>query len=310
MVEILQVGLVASRAGYNIMTWQDPILSFWIAIIGTLLVFMFHLMPYRIAFAVVGIYLFGPQNWLYRLYQESKAGYQPPSFDKIVKSKPMHKNEPYSEIQLFSSMAPGNQHIKFKNVDPLQVKQVIVPNSVLKYNRFYDWPPEPEYARVYKSPPPRNLNTKSKSSRSFDIASHESTSDSEGEDNEEGLEESKKSYWYDAALARTKKKKKKGLQKVTHNVKKGAGVVVGTTVEAGGALTGAVVGVTGAVVGTTLGATIGVAKATGKVTKKAVDGAINASTHIGEGLRRSGNLTKGLSNNDFEYDEHYNDYYE
>ncbi|CAJ1959307.1 unnamed protein product [Cylindrotheca closterium] len=329
MIEILQVGLFASRAGYNVMTWQDPILSFWIAIIGPVLVLMFHLMPYRILFGVIGIVLFGPQNWLYRLFQESKPGYQPPIFDKIVKSKSLHKNEPYSEIQLFSSMAPGNQHIKFKNVDPQQVKQVIVPNSALKYSRFYDWPPEPEFARVLKAPPPRNINVKTKSARSFDIASHDSgmyTTDSEAEDEDEGGdgddEEEKASYWYDATLARTKKKKKKkGLKKVTHNVKKGAGVVVGTTVEAGGALTGAVVGVTGAVVGTTLGATLGVAKATGKATKYAVkgtanlaagavDGAINAGNHIGQGLRRSSTLNKGLERKDFEYDEPYNDYYD
>mmetsp|Transcript_21832 Transcript_21832/g.53992 ORF Transcript_21832/g.53992 Transcript_21832/m.53992 type:complete len:1245 (-) Transcript_21832:1200-4934(-) len=323
MIEMVQVGLFASRAGYNVMTWQDPILSFWIAIIGPVLVLMFHLMPYRILFGALGIFLFGPQNWLYRLFQESKPGYKPPSFDKIVKSKSINKNEPYSEIQLFSSMAPGNQHIKFKNVDPQQVKQVVVPNGVLKYSRFYDWPPEPEYARVYKSPPPRNMNVKTRSAQSFEIASHDSghyTTDSEAEE-EEAQGEDKQSYWYDATLARTKKKKKKkGLQKVTHNVKKGAGVVVGTTVEAGGALTGAVVGVTGAVVGTTLGATIGVAKATGKVTKMAakgtanvgaavVDGAINAGNQIGQGLRKSNTLNRGLDHKDFEYDEEYNDYY-
>ena len=58
--------------------------------------------------------------------------------------------------------------------------------------------------------------------------------------------------------------------------------------------------------------------ATGKVTKKAVDGAINASTHLGEGLRKggeglrkSGKLSRGLDSNDFDEfdDEGYNDFY-
>ena len=54
------------------------------------------------------------------------------------------------------------------------------------------------------------------------------------------------------------------------------------------------------------------------MTKKAVDGAINASTHLGEGLRKggeglrkSGKLSRGLDSNDFDEfdDEGYNDYY-
>ena len=60
------------------------------------------------------------------------------------------------EIQYFSSDAPGNQNIKYVNVEPTQVKKVVVPYGPLKYNRFYDWPPEPQYARVYACPPPRN----------------------------------------------------------------------------------------------------------------------------------------------------------
>ena len=54
------------------------------------------------------------------------------------------------------------------------------------------------------------------------------------------------------------------------------------------------------------------------MTKKAVDGAINASTHLGEGfrksgdgLRKSGMLSRGLDAKDFDEfdDEGYNDYY-
>eukprot|EP00980_Cylindrotheca_fusiformis_P006234 scaffold1334_cov123-Cylindrotheca_fusiformis.AAC.4 len=328
MVEIVQVPLFFSRAVFNLMTWQDVILSFWVAIIGPGLVLVLHFMPYRILFGIAGVYLFGPQNWLYRLFQQTKPGYEPPTFDRIIKRKKAQKQEPYSEIQLFSSMAPGNQHIKFKNVDPQQVKQVIVPSSVLKYNRFYDWPPEPEYARVYQAPPPKNINLKKAAVKELnadpsaaELVSVESGSDGE---NEEGYESSD-SYWYDATLARTKKKKKKkGLKKVGHQIKKGTGVVVGTSVEAGGALTGAVLGVTGAVVGTTVGATIGIAKVTGKVTKKAVkgtanftagamEGAGNAASYMGEGIRRR----RSKPNIDFDKedfsqfdDDGYNDYYD
>merc|ERR1712238_618080 len=72
--------------------------------------------------------------------------------------KKIEKVEDFQEMQFFSSESPGNQQIKFRNIDPTQVKQIVVPSNVLMYNRFYDWPPEPEYARVYASPPPRNLS--------------------------------------------------------------------------------------------------------------------------------------------------------
>jgi hypothetical protein len=262
MVEIVQVPLFFSRAIFNLMTWQDPILSFWLAIIGPVLVLVFHFLPYRLLAGIAGVYLFGPQNWLYRLFQQTKPGFEPLAFDRIVKRKKIQKQEPYSEIQLFSSMAPGNQHIKFKNVDPQQVRQVVIPSSVLKYSRFYDWPPEPEYARVYQAPPPRNLSIRksTKEMNAADADNGEAHSDGGGSEAEEGYESSE-SFWYDATLARTKKKKKKkGLKKVGHQIKKGTGAVVGGSLEAGGAFTGAVVGVTGAVVGTTFGATMGVAK--------------------------------------------------
>lgn len=55
--------------------------------------------------------------------------------------------------------------------------------------------------------------------------------------------------------------------------------------------------------------------ATGKVVKGtanlavgAVDGAIDASTRVGRGLRKSSTLSKGLDSNEFS-DEEYNDYY-
>jgi len=313
IVEILQVPLFVSRAGFNLMTWQDPILSFWVAILGPLLVLFFHLMPYRILFGVAGVYLVGPQNWLYRLFEQTKPGYEPPNFNKIVKKRKPHKQEPYSEIQLFSSMAPGNQHIKFKNVDPQQVKQVVVPKGALKYTRFYDWPPEPEYARVYQAPPPRNLNIKKESIRKNLPGGDEMSDDGY---------ESSDSYWYDATLARTKKKKKKtGLKKVAHQAKKGAGVVVGTTVQGAGA----VVDITGAVVGTTVGATMGVAKATSKVTKKAVrgtakmtvgavQGTVAAVTATPKAIRRRSKPSLDFDQEeDFSQyldDDGYHDYYE
>lgn len=272
IVEIAQAWLFLFRALFNVYTWQDPILSFWFAFLGPILVVILYVAPYRLIFGVLGLYLVGPQNYAIRLYRESRPGYQPPDFDKIIKKKKPAVEESYRDLQFFSSEAPGNQQIHFQNVDPTQVKQVVVPSNVLKYSRFYDWPPEPEYARVYAAPPPRNQYP----SRVGDAASgseYDSESDFEGE-----------AYYYDAAKPRPKKKKKKkGLKKLTHQMKKGTMAVSGATLSAGGAIVSTTMSTTGSVVHLTASTAAGVSnvatkatrkavKGTGKVTKKAVKG--------------------------------------
>lgn len=142
------------------------------------------------------------------------------------------------------------------------MKQVIVPYTPLKYNRFYDWPPEPEYARVYASPPPRNQQ---------DLVHDAVYSDDESE--EEG-------YLVDAKLAKNqKKKKKKGIKKLASQVKKGTGTVVvvgGELVNRGRNTTSMVakgaVGLTKQTVMGTAQLTTNVAKGTVNVTKGAVKG--------------------------------------
>ena len=48
----------------------------------------------------------------------------------------------------------GNEPLDYSALDTTNMKHVAVPYSQLSYNpRFYDWPPEPEYARVLKEDP-------------------------------------------------------------------------------------------------------------------------------------------------------------
>lgn len=269
MVEIIQVALFASRAMYNAMTWQDPILSFWIAFGGPLLVLVLHGAPYRLIFFLSGIVFVGPQNWVVRLFRESRPDYAPPDFDTLVKKKKVARKEGLQTLQFFSSQAPGNQEVKYKDVDPKEIRQVIVPDhKLMATNRFYDWPPEPEYAKVYSSFSKRNPDG--------DDAS-ESNRSNEGA----GV-----GYWFDPALAKKKKKKKKGLKKVAHLAKKGAGGVI----DVGGAL----------VEGSTR-ATVGVVKGATEVTKSAVKGTGQVVTGMTNGLRRR-SISKRLEEDYFEYE--------
>jgi hypothetical protein len=268
IVEMAQAPLLLCRALFNLFTWQDPMLTFWVTFLCPGLALALYLVPYRILFGLLGLYYLGPQNYAIRLYNESRPGYQPPDFDKIVKKKKPAKDENYHELQFFSSEAPGNQVIRFKNVDPAQVKQVVVPTNVLKYNRFYDWPPEPEYARAYASAPPRSQHVGRVGGAISDDDSDISGFESDA-------------YYYDAATPRPKKKRKKkkqGLKKVAHTLKKGTQAGFDATMQA----TGAIYTTTGMqnVVDVATRTSTGAIKGTAKLSKKAVKGTAKNTTGL------------------------------
>jgi hypothetical protein len=160
IVEIALEWLCLFRALFNIFTWRDPILSFWISIIGPVLVVVLHIFPWRWVMGIVGLLVMGPQNWLLRVMREQKEDYEPFDADKIVKKKRAKKEteserEP-EELPLFSMYAPDNRPVNNSDVDQSNVRKIVVPYSPLMYQRFYDWPPEYEYARVRAEDPPRS----------------------------------------------------------------------------------------------------------------------------------------------------------
>lgn len=226
------------------------------------------------------MYWIGPQNYLIRIYRESKPDYEPPNFDLIVKKKKIEKNDDFRELQFFSSEAPGNQQIRFRNIDPAQVKQIVVPSNVMMYrNRFYDWPPEPKYARVYASEAPSNLlvpgYAEDVNGNSYDSDSTYVFDQAARKKDEEEREKLKK-----------KKKKKKGVgRKITDGIKKTTQMSIGAVETAGGAvLTG-----TEQVLGATAGVTVGAVKGTANITKSVVKGtsrqAVSAAKGTGNFLR-------------------------
>jgi hypothetical protein len=160
IVEIALEWLCLFRALFNIFTWRDPILSFWLSIIGPFLVVALHIFPWRWLMGIVGLLVMGPQNWLLRVMRERKEDHEQFDADKIVKKKRAKKeteSEPEpEELPLFSMFAPDNRPINNSDVDQSNVRKIVVPYSPLMYQRFYDWPPENEYARVRAEDPPRS----------------------------------------------------------------------------------------------------------------------------------------------------------
>jgi hypothetical protein len=156
IVEIALEWLCLFRALFNIFTWRDPILSFWISIIGPVLVVVLHVFPWRWVMGIVGLLVMGPQNWFLRVMRERKGDEEPFDVDKIVKKKRAKKEPKPEELPLFSMYAPDNRPVSNSDVDQSNVRKIVVPYSPLMYQRFYDWPPENEYARVRAEDAPRS----------------------------------------------------------------------------------------------------------------------------------------------------------
>lgn len=304
LLEMAQTFIFFFRALFNLLTWQDPVLCFWLCFTGPPLAVILYVCPYRIVFLFLGIYLVGPQNFLIRIYRESKDGYEPPNFDMVVKTKKIEKKkkDELRQLQFFSSEAPGNQQIRFRNIDPTQVKQIVVPSNVMLYrNRFYDWPPEPKYCRVYASEAPSNLLVP-------------------------GYAEDKNGYGYDsdstyvfdqAARRREEEERRKVMLKKKRARKKGVGrkftdgIVNATQMGIGVVETagGAVLHGTEQVLGVTADVTVGAVKGTANLTKTVVKGTRRGTISAVKG---TGNLLRLRKKNKYKnspYSDDEDEYY-
>eukprot|EP00538_Stauroneis_constricta_P012396 CAMPEP_0119563032 /NCGR_PEP_ID=MMETSP1352-20130426/22247_1 /TAXON_ID=265584 /ORGANISM="Stauroneis constricta, Strain CCMP1120" /LENGTH=1557 /DNA_ID=CAMNT_0007611557 /DNA_START=192 /DNA_END=4865 /DNA_ORIENTATION=+ len=157
ILEMMLAGLCFFRCMFNALTWRDPYLSFWITLVGPVLVILLHVFPWRMASLVAGFVLVGPQNYFVRLYKEKNGIAEEPDFDALTKKKKIGLGSVAEyEPNYFSSQAPDNRPVHISHVDTSHPRTVVVPNSPLMYSRFYDWPPEPDYSRIYACAPPRS----------------------------------------------------------------------------------------------------------------------------------------------------------
>lgn len=158
LVEIAQTFLASFRASFNIMTWRDPFLSFWVAVFGIVMVPILHLFPWRLFLGVAGLVLVGPQNYIIRLTKEYFQGPNEDNLDVVVRKKRTEDDDKHdTAAAIFSNTVVDNRPVRQEGVAVFQdVKEVAIPQSQLLYRRCYDWPPEPEYARVTVSSAPKS----------------------------------------------------------------------------------------------------------------------------------------------------------
>jgi hypothetical protein len=130
-------------------------LTFWVSVFCGILSLVLFVFPWRIFLFVLGIFLVGPQNYAIRILREK--GHLPPLPPRrmFTKKKDNIVEEPSTfpaDQQVFTSSfrEPGKELplATPNNVDPREIHRVVVPYTPLMYQRFYDWPPEPQYAQV------------------------------------------------------------------------------------------------------------------------------------------------------------------
>ena len=141
-------------------------LSFWFTLLLLLASLVLLVFPWRFFLFVVGMVVVGPQNWLFRVLDEKKiasASLQK-AFDRIKQTNQSgpagkrkklvpkrHEEMRNGNQSIFSGHTSDNsapQELDHGEVDPNTLHRVCVPYSQLNgTTRFYDWPPEPQYAK-------------------------------------------------------------------------------------------------------------------------------------------------------------------
>ena len=140
--------LNAFRALFNVVTWRDPFLTFWVSLIGVALVALLFVFPWRLFLFVLGLWFVGPQNYAVRILR--KRGILPPKKPRACPSQEPAEMPVPDDQRVFQGHLSQDQKYKpHKPVDPKEVQYVVVPYSPLMYQRFYDWPPEQEYSQVF-----------------------------------------------------------------------------------------------------------------------------------------------------------------
>jgi C2 domain len=140
--------LSAFRALFNVMTWRDPFLTFWVSLLGFALVALLFVFPWRLFLFLLGLWFVGPQNLVYRILRQ--RGILPPKKPRTRPSRgPEEMQVPSDQVVFQGHISQEQKRRPHKPADPQEVQYVVVPYSPLMYQRFYDWPPEQEYSQVY-----------------------------------------------------------------------------------------------------------------------------------------------------------------
>uniref|UniRef100_A0A7S0C0Z0 Uncharacterized protein n=1 Tax=Proboscia inermis TaxID=420281 RepID=A0A7S0C0Z0_9STRA len=154
LISVLEIFLAMLRSCYNLFAWKDPYLSFWFVLVLVLFRVISEFFPWQIFFGLLGAYLIGPQNYFLRLWRENKSknvSEGPSAKLKLTTQKVTNYLAGIKSERSFQGhhRYPDRQpSTETRNNKDHITHEVFVPYSVLRRNRFFDWPPEPTASSV------------------------------------------------------------------------------------------------------------------------------------------------------------------
>lgn len=135
-LKLIDIELCAFRALFNVIMWKDPLLSFWVTLFVFILMVVLLVFPWRLFFFAVGLVGVGPQNYFLADWFETKLATKQQKKKKRSNSYAMGSCRDLAESPL---LFRNNAHVKPDG----RHREIIVPSVAFRYNRFYDWPPDP-----------------------------------------------------------------------------------------------------------------------------------------------------------------------
>jgi len=141
-LKLIDIEISAFRAAFNIVMWKDPFLSFWTTLLVFCLMVVLLVFPWRYLFGIVGLIGLGPQNYfLVDFFVEKQIARQQKkrSMKKLAVESDSYHDLTESPLLFRNNvqMKPDGRH-----------REVIVPSVPFRYNRFYDWPPDPSSTSI------------------------------------------------------------------------------------------------------------------------------------------------------------------
>jgi hypothetical protein len=146
--KIIDINLNAFRAVFNILMWKDPVLSFWFTILATCAMYILFIFPWRLFFGVVGFTSVGPQNYFLAGWYKKRQAARKERKAELQKEKANSSACQSKAVDLVVSPLLMRNNIQMK--PDVKSREIIVPSVPLRYNRFYDWPPDPSTTVIMK----------------------------------------------------------------------------------------------------------------------------------------------------------------
>eukprot|EP00980_Cylindrotheca_fusiformis_P011118 scaffold2557_cov121-Cylindrotheca_fusiformis.AAC.1 len=156
LIDAAHAVLGAFRSITNIVTWQDPILSFWATLVLIAAAIVSIIFPFRLFFFVIGVAVLGPQNFFFirfirpNFLEELKEKKEVKRQARLAKKTEAHFKGVPTNQPIFTAHTSDNSpplSLSLEDVDERAIHQICVPYSQLTYRRDSYWPPQPEYGK-------------------------------------------------------------------------------------------------------------------------------------------------------------------